>query len=202
MSMDDTKEHKIKWSVRVFYVASVMSDLLWPMDCSPPGSSVRGIFQARILEWVAISFSRGSSRPRDRTHLFSIPLSHSKRKKILTVQWTSFQVNFLCSWKRINTHNICLYKNVVYYRLYFATRIFYQAVRVYRNSFFNDCILSDIYRLCYDSNRDLTKAFDLSLGRLLIRLSFSKSIRLDRIFSNLVWSLFTARYTVYNPAYV
>ena len=32
-----------------------------PMDCSPPGSSVHGIFQARILEWVAISFSRGSS---------------------------------------------------------------------------------------------------------------------------------------------
>ena len=38
-----------------------------PMDCSPPGSSVRGILQARILEWVAILFSRGSSRPRDQT---------------------------------------------------------------------------------------------------------------------------------------
>ena len=37
------------------------------MDSSQPGSSVHGIFQARILEWVAISFSRGSSRPRDRT---------------------------------------------------------------------------------------------------------------------------------------
>ena len=36
-----------------------------PMDCSPPGSSVHGILQARILEWVAISFSRGSSQPRD-----------------------------------------------------------------------------------------------------------------------------------------
>ena len=33
-----------------------------PMDCSPPGSSVHGISQTRILEWVAISFSRGSSR--------------------------------------------------------------------------------------------------------------------------------------------
>ena len=32
-----------------------------PMDCSPPGSSVHGILQARILEWVAISFFRGSS---------------------------------------------------------------------------------------------------------------------------------------------
>ena len=38
-----------------------------PMDYSPPGSSVHGIFQARILEWVAISYSRGSSRRRDQT---------------------------------------------------------------------------------------------------------------------------------------
>ena len=38
-----------------------------PMDCSPPGSLVNGIFQARILEWVAVSFSRGSTQPRDRT---------------------------------------------------------------------------------------------------------------------------------------
>ena len=37
------------------------------MDCSLPGFSVHGIFQARILEWVAISYSRGSSQPRDRT---------------------------------------------------------------------------------------------------------------------------------------
>ena len=39
------------------------------MDCIPPGSSFRGILQARILEWVAIFSSRGSSRPRDRTHI-------------------------------------------------------------------------------------------------------------------------------------
>ena len=36
-----------------------------PVDCSPPGSSVRGILQATILQWVAISFSRGSSQPGD-----------------------------------------------------------------------------------------------------------------------------------------
>ena len=36
-----------------------------PMDCSPPGSSIHRILQARILEWVAISSSRGSSQPRD-----------------------------------------------------------------------------------------------------------------------------------------
>ena len=39
------------------------------VDCSPPGSSVHGISQARILEWVAVSFSRGPSQPRDPTHI-------------------------------------------------------------------------------------------------------------------------------------
>ena len=38
-----------------------------PMDCNPPGSSVHGILQARILEWVAMPFARGSFRPRDQT---------------------------------------------------------------------------------------------------------------------------------------
>ena len=43
-----------------------------PTDCSPLGSSVDRIFQARLLEWVAISFSRGSFLPRDRTHVSGI----------------------------------------------------------------------------------------------------------------------------------
>ena len=51
------------------YAKSLQScPTLWdPMDCSPPGSSVHGILLARILEWVAMSSSRGSSRPRDQT---------------------------------------------------------------------------------------------------------------------------------------
>ena len=50
---------------------------LWnPMDCSPPGSSIHGIFQARVLEWVAISFSRGPSQPRDRTQVSCIADRH------------------------------------------------------------------------------------------------------------------------------
>ena len=43
-----------------------------PMDCSPPGSSVHGSLQARILEWVAIPFSRESSWPRDQTRVSCI----------------------------------------------------------------------------------------------------------------------------------
>ena len=48
-------------------VAQSYLTLCNPTDCSPPSSSVHGISQARILEWVAISLSRGSSWPRDRT---------------------------------------------------------------------------------------------------------------------------------------
>ena len=48
-------------------VAQLCLTLCDPMDCSLPGSSVHRIFQARVLEWAAISFSRGSSQPRDRT---------------------------------------------------------------------------------------------------------------------------------------
>ena len=44
---------------------SIRSDFCDPMNCSPPGSSVHGILQARLLQWVAIPFSRGSSQPRD-----------------------------------------------------------------------------------------------------------------------------------------
>ena len=47
-------------------VAQSCPTLCDPMDCSLPDSSICGIFQARVLEWAAISFSRGSSRPRDR----------------------------------------------------------------------------------------------------------------------------------------
>ena len=48
-------------------VARSCPTLCDPMDCSISGSSVHGIFQARVLEWIAISFSRESSRPRNRT---------------------------------------------------------------------------------------------------------------------------------------
>ena len=53
-------------------VAQSCPTLCDPVDCSPPGSSVHGILQARILEWVAISFTRGSSLPRDGTRVSRI----------------------------------------------------------------------------------------------------------------------------------
>ena len=53
-------------------VAQLCPTLCNPMDCSLQGSSFHGIFQARVLEWVAISFSRGSSQPRDQTQVSRI----------------------------------------------------------------------------------------------------------------------------------
>ena len=55
--------------VRLCSAISVVSNSLRPHVCSPPGSSVHGILQARILEWVAMPSSRASSRPRDETHV-------------------------------------------------------------------------------------------------------------------------------------
>ena len=51
--------------VTVFLVTQLCPTLCDTTDCSPPGSCVHRIFQARTLEWVAIPFSKGSSRPRD-----------------------------------------------------------------------------------------------------------------------------------------
>ena len=51
-------------------IAQSCPTLCDPMDCSPPGSSVHEIFQARLLEWVAISFPSRSSQPRDRTRVY------------------------------------------------------------------------------------------------------------------------------------
>ena len=60
-----------------------------PMDCSPPSSSVHGIFQARTLEWVAISYSSGYSRRRDRTY-------------ISCISWTGRQSLYHCTkWKAL-----------------------------------------------------------------------------------------------------
>jgi len=74
LSLSHTHTHtyntwKWKWS---HLVAQSCLTLCNPMDYSLPGSSVHGIFQAIVLEWIAISFSRGSSQPRDRTRVSRI----------------------------------------------------------------------------------------------------------------------------------
>ena len=58
--------------MHVWLVIQSYPTLFDPMDCSPPGSFVHGIFQARMLEWVAMPFSGGSSQPRDWTQVSCI----------------------------------------------------------------------------------------------------------------------------------
>ena len=85
-----------KWSE----VAQSCPTLFDPMDCSLPGS-IREIFQARILEWVAISFSRGSSRPRDQTLVSCIEgrcfyhLSHQGSPRLIHKYYTYIAIELI-----------------------------------------------------------------------------------------------------------
>ena len=72
ISVIGTDVPNLNWLWKKVLVAQLCPTLCGPMDYSPPDSSVHGIFQARILEWVAIPFSMGSSWPRDQTLVSSI----------------------------------------------------------------------------------------------------------------------------------
>jgi len=61
------------WEVKWSEVTQSCPTLCDPMGCSSPGSSLHGIIQTTVLEWCAISFTRGSFRPRDRTQVSHIP---------------------------------------------------------------------------------------------------------------------------------
>ena len=67
--------------------------LCGPMDCSLPGSSIHGIFQARILDWVAISFSRGSSQPRV-SRIVGRRFTLWATREVLQTQWNRSSSNF------------------------------------------------------------------------------------------------------------
>ena len=73
-SREVTKSDTTEWLTHM-HAKSLQSCLTLcdPMDCSLPGSSVHGILQARILEWVAMSFSRGSLQPRNRAQVSLLP---------------------------------------------------------------------------------------------------------------------------------
>ena len=82
----------MKWSE----VAQSCLTLCDPMDCSPPGSSVHGIFQAWILEWVAVSFSRGSSWLRNRIRVSCIigrrfTIWATRLRELLKWDWYPYQ---------------------------------------------------------------------------------------------------------------
>ena len=65
-----------------------------PMDCSLSGSSTHGVFQARVLEWIAISFSRGSSRPRNQTRVSHIAgfTIWATREADMNIWWSNMNI--------------------------------------------------------------------------------------------------------------
>ena len=92
----DTQLLRVCVSVSVLVTQSCPT--LWDlMDCRPPGSSVRGILQARTLEWVAILSSRGSSQPRDGTQSFCLAdifFTISATKEVTEPGFKSRPLNF------------------------------------------------------------------------------------------------------------
>ena len=80
-------------------VAQSCPNLCDCMDCSPPGSSVHEILQARLLEWIAIPFSRGSSWPKDQTQFSCIA------GRFLTI-WVTRETRSL--YNRYNIYNLSL----------------------------------------------------------------------------------------------
>ena len=80
-----------------------LSDSCNPMACSPPGSSVHGILQARTLEWVAISFSRGSSWPRNQTQVSCTAGS------LLPTELQGKSFNFVLAFKLIDPLSLLFY---------------------------------------------------------------------------------------------
>ena len=85
--------------------SSVVFDSLWPTGYSPPGSFVHGILQARILDWVVISSSGGSSPSRDQTHVSQVPCIGQVGSLPLAPPgkpWNSLKENF----KKYNEPNL------------------------------------------------------------------------------------------------
>ena len=87
----------VHWKVEML-VTQLCLTLCNPIDCSLPDSSIHGIFQARILEWVASSFSRGSSRSRDQTQV-----SHIAGRCFTT--WATREAQ--CLWSTHNCQSSC-----------------------------------------------------------------------------------------------
>ena len=105
LSLIDLQNQSL-WTLFFSYCVSIITlvaqsclTLCDPMDCSLPGSSVHRILQARILEWVAISFSRGSSWPRDQTWIPCIEgrfLTWTTREACVSTGWLFFSNGLMC----------------------------------------------------------------------------------------------------------
>ena len=89
-----------------------------PMDCNLPDSSVHGIFQARLLEWVAISSSRGFSQLRDQTHVSYIGRQilyqlHCMGSPYIYMTVYKYICMYICIYTRFMDHSLVVAKGLV-----------------------------------------------------------------------------------------
>ena len=86
-----------------------------PVDCSLPGSSVHGIFRARVLKWVAISFSRGSSRPRSPAFQADALTSEppGKPTKGLLISWLKSLSTVILEPKKIKSVTVSTFSSSI-----------------------------------------------------------------------------------------
>ena len=103
------------------------------MDCSSPGSSVHGILQARILEWVAISFSKGSFQPRDQTQVSYIA------GRFVTV-WATINSKAELEFRDVELRDPRFFQNQVFLRVFqifwklFIIKILINFALIWKNS--------------------------------------------------------------------
>ena len=128
-----------------------MSDSCNPMDCSLPGSSIHGILQGRILEWVAISLFRGSSRPRNGTSLSctagGIFTNWAIREALLKPfssldHWLRLLLFLMQAFKIISTSRHASHE------FWHAVFFYYHSVKIFSNLSFNSLTQGYLEMLC------------------------------------------------------
>ena len=119
---------------------SVVSNSLWPHACRPPGSSIHGFFQGRILEWIATSYSRESSWPKDQTwvscisgRFFIIWATKEALFPLLTFDWNAPVV---LKWLLLPALINC---SRIFYEVFWASRQYnwcWKATRINESFYF------------------------------------------------------------------
>ena len=122
VSQKEKDEYRVLTHIRVSEVAQSCPTLCDAIDYSLPGSSVHGIFQAIVLEWIAISFSRGSSQPRAQTQVSRIVDRYftvwATREVLYTYIYIYInRVTVLYTWQECNFVNQLYFNNTYRYIL-------------------------------------------------------------------------------------
>ena len=146
------------WGKKSFCVYTPLYYLCDPMDCNLPGSSAHGILQARILEWVAIPFSRGSSQPKDHE-------SPELAGKFFTI-WATREAHIYIHLS-VNTHilciHTCIYLHILYLCIYFLNTYTYTNTYAFVHK--HTCVYTDTRTYTQKKNSYLEIKAYLNLTR-------------------------------------